>query len=168
MIREMTMKAINNDENSHPKTISDAIYLAANWIPPIESEITHQAFNISTNVPTDERNDKKESKDNKNKDERHPKKEAVDQDDKRQQDHNQKYSNSLSERQAYWDEKNAIRDAKKTCNHCNKKGHTWQNCPDLRQKYQNTQEDTFTTHTKQDRQRKMETFDDEEWEENTY
>jgi hypothetical protein len=89
------MKAMNNDENSHPKTLFHAIYLAANWIPLIENEVTHQAFttttnNLSQSAQKEERSDKKGSKDNKNKDEKHSKKEAVDQDDERKQNHNQK------------------------------------------------------------------------------
>jgi hypothetical protein len=42
MNREMTMKAMMNDENSHPKTLSDAIYLAANWIPLVAEEQQHR------------------------------------------------------------------------------------------------------------------------------
>jgi hypothetical protein len=137
MNREMTMKAMMGEENSHPKTLGDAIYVAANWIPLVEKELLHQAFSVTNKgePSKDEVNNKPRGKGgNQKKDKAHPN------DDKANDLNNNDTENYRTEKENNYkqDRKQffAERDAKKTCQNCNKLGHIWLGCPELHERFQ--------------------------------
>jgi hypothetical protein len=174
MNREMTMKAMMNDENSHPKTLSDAIYLAANWIPLVDKELQHQAFTTSdarTKDKNEVRNNKNEVRsEEKTRKDLNKNDRSVGEKEKgqKQNDRKDETKKETIQQKRYSREWYTERDKNKICTSCNKKGHMWQGCPDLKERFNEKKEETLTTNARKDRQPKKQTFDDEEWEENTY